>query len=59
MRWYQIPVEDLPEDDYRARAERCGRVARQLGDASVAERFQAMAADALAIADQKAFERRH
>ena len=53
MRWYQMPVEDLPESDYVARADRFHQVAEQLSDPVVAERFEAMAADALQIAAQK------
>ena len=53
MRWYQMPVEDLPESDYLARANRFHEVAEQLSDPVVAERFEAMAADAYQIAVQK------
>jgi hypothetical protein len=56
MRWYRMPVEDLPESDYRARAERFHRVAEELSDPVVAERFEAMATDAILIAEQKSVE---
>jgi hypothetical protein len=56
MRWYRMPVEDLPESDYRARAERFHQVAQHLSDPVIAERFEAMATDAIAIAEEKAVE---
>jgi hypothetical protein len=56
MRWYRLPVEDLPESDYRARAARLHEVATQLPNPEVAERFEAMATDAIKIAEQKAVE---
>jgi hypothetical protein len=51
-----MPVEDLPESDYRARAERLHQVATELPNPLVAERFEAMATDAIEIAEQKALE---
>lgn len=57
MRWYRMPVEDLPVADYRAKADRLHRVAEQLPDPVIASRFEAMAADALEIAERKAIER--
>ena len=59
MRWYAMPVEDLPAEDYRERAERFHRMAEELSNPAVAERFEAMAADAEAIADRKAREPAH
>lgn len=56
MRWYMMPVEDLPSDEYRDRADRFHRMARTLSDPHVAERFEAMALDAEVIADRKARE---
>lgn len=57
MRWYQTPVEDeLPAEEYLERAERFHRVAIELPPA-IGVRFEAMAADALAIATQKSLER--
>ena len=53
QRWYQMPIEDLPADEYLARAERFHRVAEEL-DPAVGDRFEAMAVDALEIARQKA-----
>ena len=57
MRWYKIPVEDeLPAEEYLERAERFHRVAVELPPA-IGARFEAMAADALAIANRKTLER--
>ena len=57
MRWYQIPVEEeLPAEEYLERAERFHRVAVELPPA-IGARFEAMAADALAIANRKTLER--
>ena len=52
MRWYRIPIEDLPASEYFARAERFHHVAEQLPPA-IGARFEAMAADAIKIAHQK------
>ena len=53
MRWYRTPIQaDLPPEYYRDRAARFHNVALQLPDASAADRFEAMAEDSLAIADQ-------
>jgi hypothetical protein len=57
MRWYRTPVEDeVPAEDYLERAERFHRVAIQLPPA-IGARFEAMALDALEIANRKAMER--
>lgn len=56
MRWYAMPVEDLPSEDYRQRALRFHRMAMTLSDPGVAARFEAMAIDAEIIAEQKARE---
>jgi hypothetical protein len=57
MRWYRIPIEDeLPPEEYLERAERFHRVAIQLPPA-VGARFEAMAVDALEIANRKVLER--
>lgn len=57
MRWYCTPVEDdLPPEEYLARAERFHRVAEELPPL-IGARFEAMAADALDIASRKAVER--
>jgi hypothetical protein len=56
MRWYATPVEDLPAEEYRERAERFHRMAEGLSNPAVAERFEAMAADAHAIAEIKSRE---
>ena len=56
MRWYRMPVEDIPADDYRQRAERFHRMAAHLSDRESAARFEAMAVDAEAIADRKSRE---
>ena len=53
QRWYVTPIEDLPADEYLARAERLHRVAEEL-DPAVGDRFEAMAVDALEVARQKA-----
>jgi hypothetical protein len=53
MRWYTMPVEDLPPEDYRERAERFHRMAEELSNPAIAERFEAMAVDAEVIADRK------
>ena len=54
LRWYRIPIEDeLPAEEYLARAKRLHEVAEQL-DPVVGGRFEAMAADALDIARRKA-----
>ena len=53
MRWYATPVEDLPAEEYRERAARFHRMAEGLSNPAIAERFEAMAADARAIADLK------
>jgi predicted lipid carrier protein YhbT len=58
MRWYRIPIEDLPASEYFARAERFHHVAEQLPPA-IGARFEAMAADALDIANRKAIECLH
>ena len=53
LRWYRIPVrEDLPADEYFARAMRFHGVAEQL-DPATGARFEAMAFDALEIANSK------
>jgi hypothetical protein len=57
LRWYEMPVQDdLPAEDYLARAERFHRVAEQC-DPLIGARFEAMAIDALEIAKRKATER--
>jgi hypothetical protein len=57
MRWYQTPVEDeLPAEEYIERAERFHRVAVDLPPA-IGARFEAMAADAMAIANRKSLQR--
>lgn len=56
MRWYVMPVEDLPANDYRERALRFHRMASTLSDPGIAERFEAMAIDAEIIAERKARE---
>jgi len=56
MRWYVTPVEDLPPEEYLERAERFHRVAEELPPL-IGARFEAMAADALDIANRKAVER--
>lgn len=53
MRWYAMPVEDLPAEEYRQRAERFQRMADGLSNPVIGERFAAMAADAQEIARQK------
>jgi hypothetical protein len=59
MRWYTMPVEDLPAQDYRERAERFHRMAEGLSNPVIAERFEAMAMDAQMIADRKSRELTH
>jgi hypothetical protein len=54
MRWYAMPVEDLPAEEYRQRAERFQRVASELSDPLICAKFAGMAADAEAIARVKA-----
>ena len=56
MRWYRMPVEDLPPQEYRERAERLHKTAEEISDPVAASRFEAMAADALAIAESKSRE---
>lgn len=57
LRWYEMPVEDeLPAEDYLARAKRFHDVAEEL-DPAIAERFEAMAIQALEIARQKSLAR--
>lgn len=56
MRWYTMPVEDLPPQEYRDRAERFHRTATELSDPVAASRFEAMAVDAIAIAESKSRE---
>lgn len=51
-RWYETPIEDLPAEYYLARAVRFHDVAEQL-DPLISVRFEAMAVDALAIAQRK------
>jgi len=56
-RWYQMPVQDdLPAEAYLARAERFHRAAERC-DPLIGARFEAMAVDALEIAERKASER--
>jgi hypothetical protein len=56
MRWYQTPVEDeLPAEEYIERAERFHRVAVGLPPA-IGARFEAMAVDAMAIANRKSLQ---
>ena len=52
LRWYRIPVEDIPAEEYVARAMRLHEVAEQL-DPITGARFEAMASDALRIAHSK------
>ena len=59
MRWYTMPVEDLPAEEYRERAERFHRMAEGLSNPLIAERFEAMAVDAEAIAESKLREVAH
>jgi len=59
MRWYTMPVEDLPAQDYRERAERFHRMTEGLSNPVIAERFEAMAMDAQMIADRKSRELTH
>jgi hypothetical protein len=56
VRWYIMPVEDLPPQEYRDRAERFHRTATELSDPIAASRFEAMAADAMEIAESKSRE---
>jgi predicted lipid carrier protein YhbT len=51
-RWYETPIEDLPAEYYLARAARFHGVAEQL-DPAMSVRFEAMAVDALEIAERK------
>jgi hypothetical protein len=51
-----MPVEDLPPQEYRDRAERFHRTATELSDPVAASRFEAMAVDAIAIAESKSRE---
>ena len=51
--WYRIPVEEgLPAEEYFARATRFHDLAEQL-DPVTGARFEAMASDALEIANRK------
>ena len=59
MRWYTMPVEDLPPEDYHERAERFHLVAEGLSNPAIAARFEAMAVDAEVIADRKMRELTH
>ncbi|GAA4743957.1 hypothetical protein GCM10023264_06480 [Sphingomonas daechungensis] len=56
MRWYKMPVEDLPAEDYRERADRFHRMAARLSNPQIAAKFEAMAIDAEIIAERKARE---
>lgn len=57
LRWYRIPdQDDLPAEEYMARAERLHRVAEEC-DPLIGARFEAMAVDALEIATRKISER--
>jgi hypothetical protein len=56
VRWYRMPVEDLPPQEYRERAERFHQTAEELSDPVAASRFEAMAADAMEIAESKSRE---
>jgi hypothetical protein len=51
-----MPVEDLPPQEYRDRAERLHKTAEEISDPVAASRFEAMAADAMAIAESKSRE---
>ena len=52
MRWYITPIDDLPAEYYLARAARFHCVAEEL-DPEISARFEAMAIDALEIAEEK------
>lgn len=54
MRWYVMPIDDLPAEEYRQRAERLQRVASELTDPLICAKFVGMAEDAEAIARVKA-----
>ena len=57
MRWYNTPIEDeLSAEEYLERAKRFHRVAVGLSP-GLAVRFEAMAMDALEIANRKTLER--
>ena len=51
-RWYMTPIDDLPAEYYLARAARFHCVAEEL-DPEISARFEAMAMDALEIAEEK------
>ena len=51
-RWYMTPIDDLPAEYYLERAARFRCVAEDL-DPEISARFEAMAIDALEIAEEK------